>query len=290
MKVVKVFNHNVVLARDPDGSEVVLQGKGLGYNRRTGDVLDPRQIERRFLPAAATTTAQLASLVAEIPLEHIVLAEEVLRLARAKLNATLDDRAVIALADHISFALQRQQKGESFEYPLEWEVRLLYPREVALGAAALDLIESRSGIRLPIQETVPLAMHFVNAQVGVKPMGEMVRMTELLRAIVATITASLGIFIAEDSIELARLAAHLRFLFLDHARGGRRHAPVGDLARSFQTQDARLYACAEAIVALIAREMSWTFHEDETLYIALHLHRFAARAGGPDDAVPLTDT
>lgn len=290
MKVVKVFNHNVVLARHPDGGEVVLQGKGLGYNRRPGDVLDPHQVERRFLPAATTTTAQLASLVAEIPLEHIVLAEEVLRLARTKLNATLDDRAVIALADHISFALQRQQKGEPFEYPLEWEVRLLYPREVALGAAALDLIEHRSGIRLPVQETVPLAMHFVNAQVGVKPMGEMVRMTELLRGIVETITTTLGIAIAEDSIELARLAAHLRFLFLDHARGGRRHAPVGDLARSFQTQDARLYACAEAIVALIAREMAWTFHEDETLYIALHLHRFAARAVGPDDAAPLTDT
>lgn len=289
MKVVKVFNHNVVLARDPDGSEVVLQGKGLGYNRRTGDVLDPRQVERRFLPAATTTTAQLASLVAEIPLEHIVLAEEVLRLARTKLNATLDDRAVIALADHISFALQRQQKGEPFEYPLEWEVRLLYPREVALGAAALDLIETRSGVRLPVQETVPLAMHFVNAQVGVKPMGEMVRMTELLRAIVETIKGNLGIAIAEDSIELARLAAHLRFLFLDHARGSRRHAQIGDLARSFQTQDERIYACAEAIVALMVREMTWTFHEDETLYIALHLHRFAARAGGPDDAGPRAD-
>ena len=283
MKVVKVFNHNVVLARDAEGGEVVLQGKGLGYNRHAGDMLDPAQIERRFLPAPTTSTTQLASLVAAIPLEHIVLAEEVLRLARAKLSGPLDDRVVIALADHISFALERRQKGEPFEYPLEWEVRLLYPREIAIGSAALDVIEARTGLRLPAVEAVPLAMHFVNAQVGVRPMGETMRMTELLRAIIETMSTTLGLEIAEDSIELARLAAHLRFLFLDHARGGRRYAPIGDLVTSFQAQDPRVYACAEDIVALMARQMNWSFQQDETLYIALHIHRFAARAGRPED-------
>ncbi|WP_237153855.1 PRD domain-containing protein [Oryzibacter oryziterrae] len=284
MKVIKVFNHNVVLARDGDGKEVVVQGKGLGYNRRTGDDLDPAKIERRFLPAATTSTAQLAGLVAEIPIEHIVIAEDVLRLARARLSAPLDDRALIALADHISFALQRQ--GEPIDYPLASEVRLLYPREVSLGSAVLDLIESRSGIRLPALEAVPLAMHFVNAQVGVRPMGEMVRMTEMLRVVVSTIQTNLGLTIPEDSIELARLAAHLRYLFLDHARGGRRTLPVGDLATTFKTQDARIYDCARSIVELMAREMNWTIHEDETLYIALHIYRFANRSGAPNGADP----
>jgi len=282
MKVIKVFNHNVVLAREADGKDVVVQGKGLGYNRRSGDDLDPGKIERRFLPAATTSTAQLAGLVAEIPIEHIVIAEDVLRLARTRLSSPLDDRALIALADHISFALQRQQQGESFEYPLETEVRLLYPREVSLGAAVLDLIEARSGVRLPPLEAVPLAVHFVNAQVGVRPMGEMVRMTEMLRAVVSTIQDNLGLVIPEDSIELARLAAHLRYLFLDHARGGRRTLPVGDLAATFKTQDARVYECARSIVELMAREMNWTIHEDEPLYIALHIYRFAIRSNGPD--------
>lgn len=286
MKVVKVFNHNVVLAREGDGREVVLQGKGLGYNRHGGDDLDPRKVERRFLPAAATSTTQLASLVSEIPLEHIVIAEEVLCLARTTLGATIDDRALIALADHISFALQRQQRGESFDYPLASEVRLLYPREVAFGTAALDLIEEKSGIRLPALEAVPLAMHLVNAQVGVRPMGEMLRMTEMLRVVVNTINSHLGITIDEDSIELARLAAHLRYLFLDHARGGFRQLPVGELVTSFRTQDARIYECARAIVDLMAHEMGWAIQEDETLYIALHIYRFAARSSGPDGANP----
>lgn len=286
MRVIKVFNHNVVLAKDDDGNEVVVQGKGLGYSRRGGDELDAAKIERRFLPAATTSSAQLAGLVAEIPIEHIVIGEEVLRLARTHLGSPLDDRALIALADHISFALQRQQQGDPFAYPLASEVRLLYPREVSLGIAALDLIETRSGVRLPAIEAIPLAMHFVNAQVGVRPMGEMVRMTEMLRMVVSTLETKLGLAIAEDSIELARLAAHLRYLFLDHARGGRRTLPIGDLASTFRTQDARIYDCARSIVDMMAREMNWTIHDDETLYIALHIYRFADRSGGETGADP----
>lgn len=284
MKVVKVFNHNVVLARDGDDKEVVVQGKGLGYNRRPGDDLDPGKIERRFLPATATSTTQLAGLVAEIPIEHIVIAEDVLHLARTRLSSPLNDRALIALADHISFALQRQEQGETIAYPLATEVRLLYPLEVSLGTAALELIEARSGIRLPALEAVPLAMHFVNAQVGVRPMGELVRMTELLRSTVDTIQAHLGLTIPEDSVELARLATHMRYLFLDHARGGRRPLPVSDLTGALKTEHPRIYDCARSIVELMVREMHWTMHEDETLYIALHIYRFVDRAGGSNGA------
>ena len=35
----KVYNNNVVLGTDPDGKEVVLLGKGLGFGRRPGDTL-----------------------------------------------------------------------------------------------------------------------------------------------------------------------------------------------------------------------------------------------------------
>ena len=279
MKIIKVFNHNVVLARESDGTELVLQGKGLGYNRHPGDALDPLKIERKFFPAATTSSTQLASLVAEIPFEHIVIAEEVLSLARIQLGETIDNRVLIALADHISFALQRQQQGGAFDYPLATEVRLLYPREVAFGTAALEVIESRSGMRLPALEAIPLAMHLVNAQVGVRPMGEMLRMTELLRTVVSTVSSHLGIVIADDSIELARLAAHLRYLFLDHARGASRQLPMGDLALAFRTQDPSIYDCAQTIVELIMREMDWSIHEDETLYIAMHIYRIAARCG-----------
>ncbi|HBX81690.1 MAG TPA: transcription antiterminator BglG, partial [Propionibacteriaceae bacterium] len=40
MYILRVFNTNVVLARDGGGREVVLTGRGLGYQARPGQQVD----------------------------------------------------------------------------------------------------------------------------------------------------------------------------------------------------------------------------------------------------------
>lgn len=40
MKILQVFNNNVVLAVDELGRDVVLTGRGLGFKRRRGDTVD----------------------------------------------------------------------------------------------------------------------------------------------------------------------------------------------------------------------------------------------------------
>lgn len=50
MKVLRVFNNNVVLTRDELGREVVVTGRGVGYQARPGDAIDEALIARRFVP------------------------------------------------------------------------------------------------------------------------------------------------------------------------------------------------------------------------------------------------
>ncbi len=50
MKVVKSLNNNMVLARDEHGDECISQGKGIGWQKRSGDSVDTSLIERRFVP------------------------------------------------------------------------------------------------------------------------------------------------------------------------------------------------------------------------------------------------
>ena len=40
MEILRVFNNNVVLARDELGREAILTGRGLGFQRRRGDTVD----------------------------------------------------------------------------------------------------------------------------------------------------------------------------------------------------------------------------------------------------------
>ncbi|MET3600921.1 PRD domain-containing protein [Martelella mangrovi] len=283
MLVLKIFNNNVALVRDETGREVVVQGRGLAFQVRPGDQLDPTVVQRRFVPEPSYTPENFAQLIAEIPPGHIAIAETILGMGE-KVGLKLDRHVVVALADHISMAIKRQLSHQSFENPLEWEVHLLYVREARLGMMALDEIERQTGVRLPDIEVVPLALHFVNAQVGARQLSSAVRTARLIRDILAMIEDEFGIKIsADDSLGSARFATHLRHLFLSHLSGETYTPLIAQLAQTFKAEDPRVYECAERIGHYLTEKMDWTISEDETVYIALHIQRMTRRAfSNPD--------
>lgn len=73
LKVLKVFNNNVVLARDELGREVVITGRGAGYQARPGGAIDEALIIRRFVPA--DNPDSVAKVLADIPPERLALVE-----------------------------------------------------------------------------------------------------------------------------------------------------------------------------------------------------------------------
>lgn len=273
MRVLKVFNNNVALVRDASGQELVVQGRGLAFQARPGDPLDAKRVERRFVPEPAGSPEQLAQQVADIPPELIAVAEEILALG-PQFGLDLDQRAGLALADHISIALRRIAAGQMLDNPLEWEVRILYGREVALGLNALELIHRRSGVNLPTSEAVPLALHFVNAQAGATVLSEAVRTARLIRDILTMIETEYGAaFAARPPLSEARFATHLRYLFLAHLAGGRHVPLIAELAKSYRQEEPRAVGCAERIATYLRDKMGWKIGDDETIYLALHIQR-----------------
>jgi transcriptional antiterminator len=45
----KVLNNNVLIAEHPSYGEVVLIGKGLGFNRKHGDFIETDSVEKLFV-------------------------------------------------------------------------------------------------------------------------------------------------------------------------------------------------------------------------------------------------
>ena len=70
MEILRVFNNNLVLARDPGGDEVILTGRGLGFQARPGQVVDPAKVVRAALQDAASVAGLLVTteaMVADAP-------------------------------------------------------------------------------------------------------------------------------------------------------------------------------------------------------------------------------
>lgn len=59
MRVLRVFNNNVVLATSGEGGEVVVTGRGIGFQVKSGDPVAQDKVAKVFYPPTAATPTTL---------------------------------------------------------------------------------------------------------------------------------------------------------------------------------------------------------------------------------------
>ncbi len=276
MKVVRVFNNNVVLALDDAGGEVILTGRGLGYQARPGQDVAAERVARTFVPADGRDPDHLAALLAGIPPEHIAL------MAASMTEAGLDARAaasptlIIALADHVSFALKRLELDMMFDYPLLAEVQNLYPEEYRQSVALLAAVNRRVDTPLPDAEAVALALHLVNAGFSTGDLSFTYTMTGVIQQLIEVIEQTYGFQLDPGSVSVGRFITHLRYLFVrieQHRQLVQEHASIGTAIREAYP---RALECADRLAAIVELRLGSALTDDEIAYLTLHVARVAS--------------
>ena len=278
MKIVKPLNNSSLLCVDDDGQECVIMGRGIGFGRKPGEDIDPAIAEQTFLPALPGEGHQLANQIADLPLDIVAVAATIVELGASDPLQSSDQAAVqshvLALADHLTFALERHRDGMELTYPLRWEVTQLYPRELALGHQALEQVEAATGVRLPDDEAVAIAMHFVNAQFSGGDYSATARMTEQINRVLQVVSSALDTEVDPESMDVARFVTHLRYLFVRIAEGRQVSGPADGISASIQQGAPRWYRVAEHVRTTLAVE-GVTITDNEVAYLALHVARLA---------------
>lgn len=180
MRIEKVINNNIIQARDNNGVELVVMGRGIGFGKGPGSEINDAAVEKIFRLDKMDDKEHFKELLASLPLEHIRLANEIISYARESLKIMLNQNVYLTLTDHISFAIDRYRAGMSFSNLLSDEVRLFYPVEYSVGRYALELIEERTGYRLPEDEAASVALHIVNGETNLV-MGTAFKMIKMMR-------------------------------------------------------------------------------------------------------------
>lgn len=275
MEIARVFNNNLVLALDEAGREVILTGRGLGFQARPGQAVNPALVVRRFVPSDGRDPDHLAQLLSGIPPEHIQLVSDAL--AEVGLDAVgRNPSLVIALADHVSFALRRVAIGMDLEYPLLAEVQHLYSEEYEQAKALLAAINVHAERRLPDVEAVGLALHLVNAGFATGDLSWTYKMTGVIQQMVAVIGQTFGLDLDGGGVSVGRFITHLRYLFVrihQHRQLTDEHSSVGAAIRQSYPEAAD---CARRLAELIEIRLGTPLTDDEVSYLALHVARVAA--------------
>ncbi|NEG55970.1 PRD domain-containing protein [Bifidobacterium platyrrhinorum] len=276
MEILRVFNNNVVLAKD-GRREVILTGRGLGFKAKPGMTVDAAKVARVFVPADGRDPDHMAQLLGDIPPEIIKLVSDAMDEIGLGGEAAQDPTLVMALADHVCGALRRVKNGiPAIAYPLTEEVQSLYEREYSQGCALLAALNRRLGGVLLPNEGVAFALHLVNAGFSTGDLSHTYAMTGVIQQLLAVIESTYGITLDEHSVNVGRFITHLRYLFVrihQHEQLDREpEAIVTSIVQSYP----RAADCARRIAALIELRLGTTLTEDEIAYLTLHVARVSA--------------
>lgn len=283
MQVVRVFNNNAVLAQTDTGDKCVLMGKGLGWKKGLGDEVDMAQVTQRFVPDGAHTLPQLASFIADVPLEIVLVAQKATHLLTTRTHTPGSQALLLAVADHLN-GMRHRLGHDDGEHPLVWEVAQLYPTELAAGHEAIALVTTELGWQPPPGEAVAFALHLVNAASGDGGIERTVTMTRRIRRILDVVAAVLEKPLDHESMNVARFVTHLRYLLVRITD----NTQIEDgLAASVCTGVLdtlpRALRAAERIRGLFELDGD-RLTPDEVAYLALHIARLDSATPTPPTA------
>lgn len=272
MKIAKIINNNIVCAYDENGGELVLMGRGLGYGVKSGAAVDESKIEKVFKPDKEGDADRWTRLLSEIPEEHISTVALIIKEAAPMIDKQLGKSIYFSLSDHVSFAIERHLNGMDLTNPLEWDVKHFYKQEYAAGLKALEIIHKQLMIDLPKSEAASIALHFVNAELGME-MNETVDITKLMQTANVIVKYEFKRDLDEDSIDYERFITHLKF-FAQRVLQGKTHKDADtELYDMIKECYPKHFACAQKIARYVEKSMGFEVSDDEKVFLAVHIRR-----------------
>lgn len=276
MIIDKVINNNIISTFDESGNEVVVMGRGLGFQTKQGMVVNNDRIEKIFRIESSTLADQFKELLKNMPIEHVQISNDVIAYAKKNLDLKLNQSIYITLTDHINFAIERYNQGIPLTNALLWEIKRFYHREFLLGEYAVKMIYDRLHISLTEDEAGFVALHFVNAEYSTN-LKDTFEITQMIQGVLQIVKNELSIEFDEQSLHYERFLTHLKFLAQRIYRHELLNNEEEELAEMMRTKYPTAYACSIKAAAYIEKEFGSKLSGEETMYLAIHISRVITR-------------
>lgn len=144
MIVIKKINNNVAICKDNNNHELVAFGKGIGFPSIPYQITDLKKIDRTFY----NISPQYLSLINELSFEIVEFTADQLIKIQDILSYETNPNLVFTLADHLTFAIERAEKGIYVNMPSSYEMELDYPQEMKAGKVIWNAICKKFHIHL----------------------------------------------------------------------------------------------------------------------------------------------
>ncbi|MBS5951181.1 MAG: PRD domain-containing protein [Clostridium sp.] len=270
MKIIRLFNNNIVATITEDNREVIVQGSGIGFQKKIGDLIDENKIEKRYF-IEDESKSKFNEIFENIPIEYFQAVEEIIGIASSELDVKLSSQIIISLTDHIFCAVERFKDGLVLPNLMSNEIKSLYSEEYKIGVRALDIVEKYTGEKLPIEEASYIAIHIVNACLDIGTYNTR-RILVLCSGVSRILKEVYNIDLTEDRLDYSRLTTHLKFLAQRIiTKSVKNIDEVDDLYDLLKKKDSKLEICVDKVEEYIKKTFDYEILKQEKVYLMVHL-------------------
>ncbi|WP_253345505.1 BglG family transcription antiterminator LicT [Staphylococcus equorum] len=280
MKINKIINNNVISVTQ-NNQERVVMGKGIGFQKEEGDIVEESKIDKIFDLNNQEISDRFKTLLIEVPIEIVQAVEKIIEVAKIEYHKELSDTIYVALTDHINFAIERQQEGMAIKNGLLWEIKKFYPTEYEIGMRGLDWIEEIAGAKLPEDEAGFIAIHLLNAEHN--NLADYNHVTEMVQNILSLVKYHFRLDFDEESLTYFRFVTHLKFLAQRILSTNPLNTSEIELYDIVKEKYKDAFKCVKKIEVFLMKKYQYEMTTDEALYLTIHIQRLISRNESVDN-------
>ena len=274
MLVKKKINNNFAICLDSNGQEIIAYGKGIGFGKMPYQLEDLSLVERTFYDI----DNHMVLLANQIPEKTFEVATKIVDIANLYLNNSFSSNLIFSLADHITFAIDRLNKGIFIANPLGKDINFLYEKELQVGRIALNIVENELGVRLPDKEVTNIAIHFIEAEVYSSNTAEFQSKEQVITEIMDLLEKEMEISIDKNDATYIRFVTHLEYLLKRSPSKVEASSKNMQLFEQSKAEFTEAYQGDMLISDYIYANLKWLPNEEELLYLIIHINRLCSKA------------
>ena len=272
MRIDKVYNNNLVLAKG-EGEEIIVMGRGLGFQKKSGDEIDTSLVEKTFVMQDSSTTHELMRVYIDLSPVEIEVVLDIIKHSQEVIETNFDTAFYITLADHLHYTLQRSRENTIVQNPLSWEIRKFFSKKYQLGRDSLKIVFEKLGVILPDDEVSPIALHFINAQKDSGLVKQSYQISKIVTDILGIVRLFYGVVSDEDSVSYNRFVTHIQYFAQRVVNGVVQGKNDSFLYEQVKLNYPEAFSCSEKIKNYIESSHNFPMSRDEQVYITIHIQR-----------------
>lgn len=260
-----------------DGCEIIALGRGIGFGEMPREI-PVSKIERTFY----NIDLNGQNIMKDLPSEVVLFSAKIMDVASNELPYEFSQNAVLLLADHIAFAIERAKKSIRVRMPLVYDVQQMYPLEYRIGQHIFTKIQKEFQVVLSEEEIVGIAMNLINSKITPSSeieLNEIQSFPNMLEEITEIIEDEFRIIVNRKSFDYARFATHMQYLFQRIKEKQAIDSANLAMYKHFEEEFPDILSCATRICEHLKNEWKAQLSEEEKLYLMLHVNRICVKEG-----------